>query len=105
MSGTERIRWEPNGYAGLLGYTGLLTDSDWIFQIWEAGAGAGRWRLSSSLPGQGQWQLFRDDQEELKPQAEHWLGLHVSSLGAVFPDDPATPQTPDTAATAGEAEQ
>jgi hypothetical protein len=81
-----RIRWEPNGHSGFLGYAGTLTDSDWLFQVWRLDAVTGTWRLSSSLAGQFAWDLDHDGPDELKATAERWLEEFVSSLGAVFPD-------------------
>jgi hypothetical protein len=81
-----RIRWEPNGHSGFLGYAGTLTDSDWLFQVWRLDAVTGTWRLSSSLAGQFAWDLDHDGPDELKATAERWLEEFVSSLGAVFPE-------------------
>jgi hypothetical protein len=87
---TTRIRWERTGY-GWSSSVGAV--DDWPFQIWGA-VKVAEWRLKSALPG---WptasprpqHLFRDDPDELKAEAERWLEEFVSSLGAVFPDEPA----------------
>jgi hypothetical protein len=83
---TDRIRWEPNGEGGaFFGYVGTLGK---VFEICYAGAGAGNWRLTSGLSGQLRWEVFRDDPDALKAEAERWLEQFAASLGAVFPPDP-----------------
>jgi hypothetical protein len=82
MSG--RIHWQDEEATGnTIGRVG--SGGSYLFCIWQANAGAGKWRLTSTLPGQDEWHLYRDDPGVLKAEAEKWLERFVSSLGAVFP--------------------
>ncbi len=78
---TERIRWEPNGYDGFLGY--VSTFDPWLFQLCPRPS---RWELMCTLPGKLGANIYDTDPDALKAEAEHWLEEFVSSLGAVFPD-------------------
>jgi hypothetical protein len=85
MTETKRIRWEPTVEGdSLIGYVGTLEPD--IFLIWHANAGPGEWRLTSHLPGQHEYHLYRDVAGILKAEAERWLEEFAASLGAMFPD-------------------
>ena len=89
MTETKRIRWEPTKYGGWTGHAGTLADTNWLFQIWNAASVGGKWQLDSTLPGQFGYHPPGDDIETLKADAEFLLAEFVSSLGAVFPAEPA----------------
>ena len=86
---TGNIRWEQPvltlwGYVA--GETKVAT-----FTIRCPEDGHGDWRLTSALPGQGEWRLYCDGPDALRKAAEGWLADFARSLGAIFPVEPATP--------------
>lgn len=89
-TGTGRIRWEPTKYGGWTGHVGARPETGWLFQIWNAAPVGGDWQLDSNLPGHFGQHFRDDDPATLKADAEVQLAEFVSSLGAIFPDAPAT---------------
>lgn len=79
MSGTRRIRWEPDGDV-LFGYCGAR-----MFTIWPPDEDDGEWLLTASLPDHHGIRFYGTT-DELKAEAERWLERFVSSLGASFKD-------------------
>lgn len=91
MTEIKRIRWEPTECGGWTGHVGTRPETDWLFQIWSAAAVGGDWQLDSTLPGRfGQFSRA-DAPATLKAEAERWLEEFISSLGAIFPDEPGQP--------------
>jgi hypothetical protein len=84
-----RIRWEDeppaSGDVYLIASTGYIgTVKEPAFKIYTPDELHDNWLLSVRLLAGGQF--FRaDDRAILKAEAERWLRVFVSSLGAVFP--------------------
>lgn len=82
----ERIRWENTPVGTVSGHVGSIEQE--TFAIWEPPQASGEWVLESDLPGLGGARCYGDDPDALKAEAERWLAGFVSSLGAIFPDEP-----------------
>ena len=82
-----RIRWEDGGseMIALCGHVGGLSAT--VFRILRPWSTFEHWAVSCTLAGSGPVRRGNGP-EELKAQAERWLEEFVSSLGAVFRDDP-----------------
>jgi hypothetical protein len=80
---TARIRWSDDGTEGYVGTVGQR-----IFTLYPPQDG-GEWMMAAALPGFNGRIKYRDTLEELHPDAEQWLSETVSSLGAIFPPEPA----------------
>ena len=79
-----RIRWHHDGTEGFVGTVGSR-----VFALWPPEGDDGEWLLTAALTGmEGERRYGTPD--ELKAEAERWLERFVSSLGAVFPDEPGT---------------
>ena len=76
---TDVIRWQDNGYGGLLGYVGTV--EPWLFQIYTPDREAGDWILASVLPGQNR-SKYGDSAAALIPEAEEMLRAFTAALGA-----------------------
>lgn len=93
---TEHIRWSDDDpsheYAAFTGSAGP-SGWNWVpFGIYEEAdgpvAGLKTYFLTSSLPGQERRRHFGHP-DDLKAEAERWLERFISSLGAIFPPEPA----------------
>lgn len=92
MTETARIRWkiEPEvSSAACAGYAGTFGRD--LFRIYAPDESDDRWILASLLPESDHRSAYGESAEELKPIAERLLSEFVSSLGAVFPDEPGRP--------------
>jgi hypothetical protein len=85
---SERIRWhdETDGMAAYTGYVGTLDSL--MFHIWRPDGHHDEWVLTTRLSGDGDKAVYADGPDKLKAEAERWLERFISSLGAVFPDEP-----------------
>jgi hypothetical protein len=79
-----RIRWEPTGLGGWVGWVGTM--ERWLFEVGPRDGDPGAWKLTTTFPVTFDWAFIGNDPEQLKERtAEHWLEEFVSALGAVFP--------------------
>jgi hypothetical protein len=94
MTGTPRIRWEPTAWTGHKGYAGTLDKH--LFALWQSPSDSGdiiqgEWVLTTHLPVPHGWRTpHGHDPGALKAEAERRLEEFARSLGAVFPEPPAT---------------
>ena len=87
-----RIRWDDktpgNGdvsHVACIGYAGTVEEAAFI--IYTPDVMHADWLLSVRLTP-GSTFLYAGSPDELKAEAERWLEEFVTSLGAVFPDEP-----------------
>lgn len=82
MSETPRIRWHETPFGIISGLVGTLDAP--LFSIWKPPQASGEWVLATELLGMDYRRVYKDDPEELKPEAELMLADFVSSLGALW---------------------
>lgn len=92
---TARIRWDDEAprdgdvyIVAHIGYAGTIQEP--AFMIYTPDEMHAEWLLSARLVPGSQF-FYADTPEDLKAEAERWLEQFVSSLGAVFPDEPKRP--------------
>ena len=95
MTATTRIRWEdaqPGTLAASLGYVGSMDKA--AFRIYGPDYAGVRdnWLGAIRLNGYMECTfLYAATLDGLKAEAERWLEEFVSSIGAIFPAEPALP--------------
>jgi hypothetical protein len=87
-TGTARIRWSDDlaDARHFIGHVGTVAEP--AFKLYGPIDGSDRWLLSIRLRSAVEF-VYRDDPDELKADAERLLAEFVSSLGAIFPPEPA----------------
>jgi len=82
---TPRIRWHETPFGITTGHVGTLDAP--LFSIWKPPQASGEWVLTTELLGMDFRRIYKDDPEDLKPEAELMLADFVSSLGALWPSE------------------